>query len=100
MATNPTTAPIQAPRADTFLPRTASKNIQAIIAAAEPTMVVAKALTAVVLAPSDEPALKPNQPNQSIPVPKITKGMLAGSWCLLSPNEVLRPNSIAPASAA
>ena len=30
------------------------------------------------LAASAEPALKPNQPNQSMPVPSITKGRLAG----------------------
>ena len=78
IATNPTTAPIHAPNADTFLPLILSKNIHVIIAEAEAIVVVAKAIAAVPLAPSDEPALKPNQPNQSIPVPKRTKGIFVG----------------------
>src|SRR5687767_1057612 len=43
---------MQAPTAETFLPLNASKNIQLIIAAALAVIVVAKARTAVVLAPS------------------------------------------------
>ena len=37
------------------------------------------AIAAVALADKAEPALKPNQPNQTIPVPKITNGILDGS---------------------
>src|SRR5690606_7248240 len=79
MATSPTTAPIQNPRADGFLPRTASKRIQHNPAAAEAVFVVAKAEAASGLAPIALPALKPNQPNHSKPVPSKTKGMLAGA---------------------
>ena len=79
IATRPTTAPMQAPIADGFLPRTQSMNIHAIIAAAEAVLVVAKARTAVGEAARAEPALKPNHPNHSMPVPRITKGMWAGT---------------------
>ncbi|MNT06144.1 hypothetical protein D3C72_1407980 [compost metagenome] len=72
MATNPTTAPIQAPIADGFLPRMISTNIQAIAATADAVVVVAKAYAARLFAPPAEPALNPNQPNQSKAVPKIT----------------------------
>src|SRR5258706_526213 len=78
MATRPTTAPMQAPRADGFLPRAASKNIQASIAAAEAVFVVRNAKVAVSFAARAEPALNPNHPNQSIPVPRMTKGTFAG----------------------
>src|SRR5918998_530021 len=79
MATSPTTAPMQAPRAEGFLPIIQSKNIQPSIAVADAVLVVANAMAAVPLAASAEPALKPNQPNQSIPVPSRTNGMFAGS---------------------
>jgi hypothetical protein len=72
MATNPTTAPIQKPSADGFLPRSASKKIQAKPAAAEAVLVVAKADTAKLVAPTADPALNPNHPNQSKPVPSNT----------------------------
>ena len=51
-------------------PRIQSKNIQPSIAAAEAVLVVPKAIAAVPLAASAEPALNPNQPNQSMPVPQ------------------------------
>ena len=41
-------------------------------------LVVANAIAAWPDADSAEPALKPNQPNHSMPVPRITNGMLAG----------------------
>ena len=78
MATKPTTAPIQAPIAETFLPLILSKNIQVIIAAPEAIVVVPKAIAAVAFAAKADPALKPNQPNHNIPVPKITNGILDG----------------------
>src|SRR6188768_4276702 len=78
MATSPTTAPIQNPSADGFLPRVASNKIQARPAAAEAVFVVAKAEAANGPAPKALPALKPNHPNHSKPVPSNTKGMLAG----------------------
>ena len=58
--------------ADGFLPRSMSKNIQVIAAAADAVVVVAKAVAASVFAPPAEPALKPNQPNHNKPVPNIT----------------------------
>src|SRR5690349_12674080 len=78
MATRPTTAPIQNPRAEGFLPRTASKRIQARPAAADAVLVVAKADAARAPALNALPALNPNHPNHSKPVPRRTKGMLAG----------------------
>ena len=91
---------MQAPIADGFVPRTQSKNIHASIAAADAVLVVAKAIAAVALAPGAEPALKPNQPNHSMPVPRSTKGTLPGTC--VSPSRWLcrRPRTIAPASAA
>ena len=73
MATRPTTAPIQKPRAEGFLPRAASSNTQHNPAAADAVLVVAKAEAANGPAPKALPALNPNQPNHSKPVPKNTK---------------------------
>src|SRR5688572_16366936 len=78
IATRPTTAPIQKPSADGFLPRAASHRIQARPAAADAVFVVANAEAAKAPALKALPALKPNQPNQSKPVPNNTKGTLAG----------------------
>src|SRR5690606_10870419 len=78
IATSPTTAPIQNPSAEGFLPRTASNKIQARPAAAEAVLVVAKAEAAKGPALKALPALKPNHPNQSKPVPSNTNGMFAG----------------------
>src|SRR5690606_21579358 len=72
IATNPTTAPIQAPIAEGFFPRRMSKKIQAIAAAADAVVVVPNAEAASSLAPPAEPALNPNHPNHSKPVPKMT----------------------------
>ena len=69
MATKPTTAPIQNPSTEGFFPLITSKNIHAKPAAAAAVLVVANALMAKLLAPNAEPALNPNQPNQSKPVP-------------------------------
>ncbi len=100
IATRPTTAPMQAPRADGLRPRIQSKNIQPSIAAAEAVFVVANAIAAVPLAATADPALKPNQPNQSIPVPRITKGTFAGEVVSLATWIFRRPRINAPASAA
>src|SRR4051795_6314665 len=99
-ATRPTTAPMQAPRADGLLPRIQSKNIQPSIAAADAVLVVPNAMAAVPLAASAEPALKPNQPNQSMPVPSSTNGTLAGEWASLAMWLLRRPRTMAPARAA
>ena len=55
------------------------------MAAADAVLVVRKACTARGDALRAEPALKPNQPNQSIPVPNSTKGMCAGTWAWPGP---------------
>src|ERR1700712_3961965 len=72
IATRPTTAPIHAPITEGFLPRTISKNIQLMAAAADAVVVVAKAVAASVPEPNAEPALKPNEPNHNNPVPNST----------------------------
>ncbi|MNZ94952.1 hypothetical protein D3C78_1140740 [compost metagenome] len=59
-------------------------------------LVVAKAETARSLAPNAEPALKPNQPNHSKPVPNTTYGILAGCTSF----DFLFFKTIAPANAA
>src|SRR5687767_7909244 len=69
IATRPTTAPIQKPNTEGFLPLSTSKNIHERPAAAAAVFVVANAETLKALAPKAEPALKPNQPNHSKPVP-------------------------------
>src|SRR5690606_5232273 len=79
IATRPTTAPIQNPIADGFLPRAASNRIQARPAAAEAVFVAAKAEAASAPALKALPALNPNQPNHSKPVPNSTNGTLAGA---------------------
>src|SRR5438270_13343051 len=99
-ATKPTTAPMQAPKADGLRPRIQSKNIQPSIAAADAVFVVANAIAAVPLAATAEPALKPNQPNQSMPVPRITNGTFAGEAVSLEMCDFRRPRIRAPASAA
>ncbi len=78
MATSPTTAPMQNPRTEGFLPRMISKNIQDNPAAAAAVLVVANADTARELAARAEPALKPNHPNHNNPVPINTYGIFAG----------------------
>src|SRR5882757_7872880 len=82
IATNPTTAPIQKPSTEGFFPFSTSKNIHDKPAAAAAVLVVAKAETDRAPALPAEPALKPNQPNQSRPVPISTYGILAGGISL------------------
>ena len=64
IATNPTTAPMQKPSAEGFLPRIASKNIQERPAAAEAVFVVAKAVTARLFAAKCRTCIKtkPSKP--------------------------------------
>ena len=57
-----------------------------------------KTTAAVWLAPSAEPALKPNQPNQSSPAPSITRVRLCGRIGSL-PNPTRGPSTSASASA-
>src|SRR5688572_21402036 len=100
MATSPTTAPTQKPTTDGFFPLSTSKNIHDKPAVAAAVLVVKKAETAVALAPKAEPALKPNQPNQSKPVPINTYGILAGLWATFSKCTFLLFKTNAPARAA
>src|SRR4051812_26342069 len=98
MATRPTTAPIQNPRAEGFFPLTESKRTQQSPAAADAVFVVAKADAAKGPAPNALPALNPNHPNQRRPVPSNTKGMLAGAIGVFTSALFLK--NIAAASAA
>ncbi|MDQ6813089.1 MAG: hypothetical protein M3040_05080 [Bacteroidota bacterium] len=61
MATMPTTAPTQKPRAEGLRLRSASQNIQDKPATEEAILIVAKVLTANPFATRAEPALKTNQ---------------------------------------
>ena len=70
------------------------------MAAAEAKLVVAKARVAVPLAARAEPALNPNQPNQSSPVPNTTKGILAGAAACPWVKLWRLPKKTAPARAA
>ncbi len=100
IATRPTTAPMQAPSAEGFLPRNQSKKIQPSMAEALAVLVVAKATAASPLAFRALPALKPNQPNQSMPVPSRTNGIFAGICSCPWMWAWRRSRMIAPASAA
>src|SRR4051812_31346234 len=80
IATNPTTAPTHAPIDETLFPLIASIKIHATIADAAAVLVVAKAFTDKPFAAKAEPALNPNHPNHSKPVPIITKGMFEYSF--------------------
>ena len=66
------------------------------IAVADAVFVLRNAFTAWPSAWSDEPALKPNHPTQSIAAPNNTKGMFAGSLFSV----LRRPKKMAPAKAA
>src|SRR5215212_6173658 len=78
ITTRPATAPEQKPRME-GLPRVMYSTIaQAKDATAVAIVVVMKALAATPSAATAEPALKPYQPTQSIPVPTIQRTMLCG----------------------
>src|SRR5699024_4063230 len=76
IATRPTTKPVEAPTRVGFLFLITSRSIQVSRAAAAETADVINAWAARPSAFRALPALKPNQPNQSIPAPSITKGIL------------------------
>src|SRR4051794_19327568 len=78
MATRPATAPDAAPRVVQRPSRNFSTTTQPIIAAAVAVLVLTNAKPARLLAPSAEPALKPNQPNHSRPAPSKVNGRLCG----------------------
>src|SRR6186713_3154228 len=100
IATRPTTAPIQNPSTEGFFPLITSKNIQVRPADAAAVVVVPNALTAKEVAPTAEPALKPNQPNHNSPVPINTYGTFAGGISLFSTCDFLLFKTMAPANAA
>lgn len=76
MATNPATAPVQAPTVVGFLFTIQSMSIQVVAAAAVAIWVTRKALAARPSAARPLPALKPNHPNQRNDIPMNTKVML------------------------
>ncbi|MNR27346.1 hypothetical protein D3C85_1446170 [compost metagenome] len=96
IVTNPTTAPIQAPIADSLCPIILSMNTHVIEATAAATVVVPSACVARPLAPMADPALNPNQPNHNNPVPNSTYVIRAG----VGFGDLRFPRNIAPASAA
>src|SRR5690606_3097309 len=73
IATKPTTTPIQVPIAEGLIPLAASNKIYIIAAAPDAAVVVAIAVAASASAAKADPALKPNQPNHSKPVPSNTR---------------------------
>ncbi len=99
MATRPATAPDAAPSVVALPSRIFSTNSQPSMAAAVAVLVLTKANPERVSAASSDPALNPNQPNQSSPVPSSTKGRLCGRK--LVPGQPLRrPRTRATAMAA
>src|SRR5437016_91775 len=76
--TRPTTAPVAAPTAVIFPVRIESSTAHVRTAAAAAAFVFTNASAAVPFAASADPALKPNQPNQSSPAPIRTSGTLCG----------------------
>src|SRR2546423_8601267 len=77
MATRPGTAPDEAPTM-VGLPLTHSTMIQPSSAAAVAHWVLTNATAVTLSAVSSDPALNPNQPNQSRPAPSATIGTLCG----------------------
>src|SRR5271157_438348 len=78
MAARPAIAPLAMPR-DAGLPSFQLRNIQVRAPAAAAVLVTTKALAARPFAANALPALKPNQPNQSMEAPSSAIGMLLGS---------------------
>src|SRR3989338_4065822 len=78
MATSPATAPVIMPSMVGWLLIFQSRSAQVRPAAEAAMCVVMNALPARPLAPSAEPALKPNQPNHRRPAPRTAKGRLWG----------------------
>src|SRR5215468_3379191 len=89
ITTRPATAPEQKPRT-LGLPRVMySAMAQTNEATAVAMVVVRNALAATPSAATAEPALKPYQPTQSIPVPTMQRTMLCGAiGCLPKPRRL------------
>src|SRR5438876_9693284 len=88
MHASPATAPVNAPTRLGLPLRAHVMNIHVHIAIEPAMSVFTKAWAAIPFAASADPALKPNQPNHSRPVPRATKATLWGSVC--SPGRYLR----------
>ncbi len=99
MATRPATAPEAAPRVVAFPSRIFSTNNQPSRAAAAAVLVLTNANPARVSAASSDPALNPNQPNHSRPVPSSTNGRLCGRK-LVAGQPLRLPRTSATAMAA
>src|SRR5919106_6874288 len=99
IATRPATAPMAAPSTE-GVPRCSQDRVTQVSAAiAAAVLVVTKAVAASPLAPSADPALNPNQPNQRSPAPRTVIGTSCGSVAgAISP--VRRPMNRAATSAA
>ena len=98
IATSPETRPDAAPRVVAWPSRSRSSASQPSEPAAPASSVVVNTTAAVWLAPSADPALKPNQPNQSRPAPSMTSVRLCGRIGSL-PKPIRRPSTRASASA-
>jgi hypothetical protein len=99
MATMPATAPEARPTPETLPWRTSSAMPQAPATAAGARKVFTKPVLASPLAASALPPLKPSQPNQRSPMPRMAKGTLCGSVLgVFRPDRF--PSSRAPTSAA
>ncbi|VVB63808.1 Uncharacterised protein [uncultured archaeon] len=96
-AASPATAPVTIPKALGAL-CLHERSIHVVAAAAAAVLVVTKALAATPFAARAEPALKPNQPNQSRAAPMTVVGMLCGSIGSV-PKPFLAPITAAMASA-
>src|SRR5574338_984440 len=98
IATRPATAPDAQPTMLGFPVWAQAINVHVSAAMPVAVFVTTHADTAIPSARTSEPALNPNQPNQSIPAPSTTIGMLCGSIGTF-PYPSLRPRIKAPASA-
>src|SRR6186713_1779223 len=78
ITTRPATMPEQKPSTEALPRRIHSSIAQVNPATAAASVVVVKALEAIASAPSAEPALKPYQPTQSMPVPTIQRTIECG----------------------
>ena len=97
--TRPATMPEAAPSEVACPSRRRSTRSQPSIAAQAAASVLIQATPAMALAPSAEPALKPNQPNHSRPAPSMTRVRLWGRIGV-RPKPMRGPITIARASAA
>ena len=99
MATSPATIPDAAPSEVAWPSRNLSISNQPATAAQVAVNVLINATPANPFAPRAEPALNPNQPNQSNPAPIITSGKLDGRSSIF-PKPIRLPNTSASANPA